>query len=157
MKFQLADRTPRERLILTVGAALAVPMIIWLLVWQPLLKGRDEAEKKVQARQQTLEWMRGAAAQVKALRASGVSASGVQQPPQQLVTSAAAQHKLLINRIEPAGGNRYNLWLAEADYLAVVRFIDTLQSRGVAVDAMSLSRQPGPGLVSVRLSVGAVQ
>lgn len=158
MKLNLADRTPREKMILTAGVTVGVPLLVWLLVWNPLLSARQEALTKLESRRQTLEWMRGAASEIQSLRGTGkIAARSVTGSPEQMITSAARQQKLVINRIEPSGENRYNLWLAEADYQGAIRFLDSLHKQGVAVDSLNMARQAVPGRVSLRLTVSVLQ
>lgn len=153
-RFSLAARSPRERRILIAAAALGIPMLVWLSIWQPLLKMRADAEQKVAQSRVALEWMQRASAQVKSLRGQP-SAGQPRGAPNQRITRAAQVLQLSISRIEPAGNNRFNLWLADADYKNTVRFLDTLQQQGFNIDSLTMAQQGGPGMVSVRMSIEA--
>lgn len=149
----LADRTESERLTLLVGALVAIPLFVWLLVWQPLLSASASAETKLAQKQKSHQWMLGAAAQIKALAPRGTQrALG---SPSQLITSAGREQGISINRIEPQSGGRFNVWIARADYNAAVRFVDVLISSGLVVENATMAGVDVPGIVSVRLTVGA--
>lgn len=149
----LDGRTEQERRTLTVGAALALPLFIYLLVWQPLLSGASESAEKVQQKQQAYEWMLGAAEQIRRLAPRGVANNA--GSPQQLITRAGREQDITFNRIEPQSGGRFNVWIASCDYNACVRFLDAVISRGLLVDDMTLSRLATPGTVSLRVTLGA--
>lgn len=153
-RFSLADRTPRERRILMAAAALGIPMLVWLAIWQPLLTMHGDAEQKLAQSRATLEWMQMASARVKSLRGQQSTSRPIGAPNQR-VTRAAQALQLSISRIEPAGDNRFNLWLADADYKNTVRFLDALQQQGFNIDSLTMAQQGAPGVVSVRLSIEA--
>ena len=60
----LDGRSERERWILLGGIFAGIPLLVWLLLWQPLLDARASAEERLAQRQQIYSWMQGAAAQV---------------------------------------------------------------------------------------------
>lgn len=153
-RFSLADRTPRERRIVIGAVALGIPLLVWALIWQPLLGMHARAEAGVEQRRDTLEWMQQASVRVKALQGRHTGGTTRGGPPNQRITRAAQSLQLSIARIEPAGNNRFNLWLAEADYRNAVRFFDALQQQGFTIDSLTMARQ-SPGTVSVRLSIEA--
>ena len=63
----LEGRTEQERLTLIAGAAVAVPLIIWLLLWQPLLAARDNAQTRLEQRRGSYVWMQQAASQLQVM------------------------------------------------------------------------------------------
>ncbi len=150
----LAERSPRERQILLAGIGIGVPMLVWLLIWQPLLNMNSAAAQRVEQRRATLTWMQQASAQVRALQGQGAQQRTV-AAPNQFITREAARLNLQINRIEPVANNRFNIWLAQADYLATVRLLDALHRQGFSIDSLNLAKQGEAGMVSVRLSVRA--
>lgn len=149
----LDGRTEQERRTLAIGAAVALPLFVYLLVWQPLLSGAAQAAEKAQQKQQAYEWMLGAAEQIRALAPRGVTNNV--GSPQQLITSAGREQGITFNRIEPQSGGRFNVWIAGCDYNACVQFLDTVISRGLLVNDMTLSRLATPGTASLRVTLGA--
>lgn len=149
----LEGRSEQERRTLLLGAALALPLFAFLLIWQPLLGGAAKAEEKYQQKQQAYEWMLGAAQQIRAL-APRTAANNIGSP-EQLITSAGREHGITISRIEPQSAGRFGVWIAAGDYNASVRFLDTLIRRGLVVEDMTLTRLAAPGTVSLRATLGA--
>ena len=150
----LEGRDERERLILLGGIALAIPLCIWLLIWQPLLKSSAASEEKLAQKHDAYLWMQQASAQIRAAAPAGKRAVAAGSP-QELITRAGREHRLNISRIEPQSGGRYSLWLASADYNDAVRFIDTLLQSGLTIDSVTMAQLGVPGTVSLRLNLGS--
>lgn len=150
----LDGRSDRERWILLAGLFAGIPLLVWLLVWQPLLDARASAAERLAQRQQVYSWMQGAAAQIREARDRGQSPSVLGGSPQQQITSAARQFGVNISRIEPQSNGRYLVQVAMTDYNSAVRFIDALLMAGMPLDSLSIGLLDSPGRVSLRASLG---
>jgi len=75
MKEWFANLQPRERLILIAAGAVLVPLLIWLLLWEPLSKEVETLRLSVNAGQKQLAWLQQASGEVRALQASGAATS----------------------------------------------------------------------------------
>ncbi len=150
----LEGRSEQERFTLIVGAAVAVPLIIWLMLWQPLLSARDSAEKRLEQRRSSYVWMQQAAQQLQSARGS-VSGSALSGSPQQQITRAASALAINVNRIEPQSAGRYSLWVASTDYTSAVQLIEALSAAGMTLHSANMSLLDVPGSVSLRASVGS--
>ncbi len=152
--WKLTQRTERERHIVFGGAALAVPLLIWGIIWQPLLDWRSSEQKRFEVKQQTLEWMQGASAQVEAYRKAGrTSGNRIAGSPEQVITRGAASLGLSVSRIEPSGDRRYNVFFTSANYKSFMRFLDQLQQQGLSIESLTMGQLPQPGEVSVRMTL----
>ena len=149
----LEGRTEQERITLIAGAAVAVPLMVWLLLWQPLLVARDNAETRVEQRRSSFVWMQQAAKQLQAAHGNG-AASARSGSPQQQITRAAAALGINVNRIEPQSAGRYSLWVASTDYTSAVQLIEALSTTGMTLYSVNMSVLDVPGSVSLRASVG---
>ncbi len=149
----LEGRTEQERLTLIAGAAVAVPLIIWLLLWQPLLAARDIAQTRLEQRRGSYVWMQQAASQLQAAHGN-VPTGALSGSPQQQITGAAAALGVNVNRLEPQSAGRYSLWVASTDYKSAVRLVEALSVAGMTVYSVNMSLLDVPGNVSLRASVG---
>ena len=153
----LEGRNERERQILIIGAIAAIPLIIWMLIWQPLLKANEAAEARLDQRRQSYAWMQQAAATVTAMRGSVSQSAALTGSPQQQITGAAAALAVNINRIEPQSGGRYSVWVAKTDYSSAVQFIETLSVAGMTLYSANMTLLDSPGSVSLRASLGVAE
>jgi general secretion pathway protein M len=152
---QLLDgRTEQERFTLIAGMALAVPLIIWLMIWQPLLSARENAQTRVDQRRSSYLWMQQAATQLQAAHGN-VPASALSGSPQQQITRAAAALGVNVNRLEPQSAGRYSLWVASTDYTSAVQLVESLSVAGMTIFTVNMSLLDTPGIVSLRASVGS--
>ncbi|MBQ0796671.1 type II secretion system protein M [Zhongshania sp.] len=153
----LEGRNERERQILIIGAIVAIPLIIWMLIWQPLLKANEAAEARLDQRRQSYAWMQQATARVTAMRGSVSQSAALTGSPQQQITGAAAALAVNINRIEPQSGGRYSVWVAKTDYSSAVQFIETLSVAGMTLYSANMTLLDSPGSVSLRASLGVAE
>jgi len=151
----LEGRSERERIILIAGVVVAIPLMVWLLLWQPLLNARSSAESRVEQRRSAYVWMQQAAEQFQMVRGRVPQASSGAGSPQQQITGAAAALAINVNRIEPQSSGRYSLWVANTDYSSAVRLIEALSVSGMTVYSVNMSLLDVPGNVSLRASVGS--
>ncbi|MBQ0761052.1 MAG: type II secretion system protein M [Gammaproteobacteria bacterium] len=150
----LEGRNERERQILIIGGALAIPLIIWMLIWQPLLKANSAATSRLEQRRQSYAWMQQAASEVQAMRGVVPQSAALSGSPQQQITGAAAALAVNINRIEPQASGRYSVWIAKTDYSSAVQFIETLSVAGMTLYSANMTLLDLPGSVSLRASLG---
>lgn len=144
----LADRTPRERLLLGVMAAVGALALVWVSVWQPLQTARSGYEAAI-ARQDALT------ARIAMLGAGAAPAPVAADPraPAVIVSDTAAAASLAIRRLEPAD-DRVRVVLEDADFGAVLAWIDQIdRDTGLTVADIDITRRPEPGMVSTTLTL----
>jgi general secretion pathway protein M len=151
----LEGRNERERQIVIIGGALAIPLIIWMVIWQPLLSANSAAETRLEQRRGSYAWMQQASSKIQSMRGSGSQSAAISGSPQQQITGAAAALSVNINRIEPQSSGRYSVWVARSDYSSAVRFIETLSVAGMTLHSANITLLDSPGSVSLRASLGA--
>lgn len=146
-------RAPRERLLILLMVALALPVLMWLLVIAPLDSAYESAldrhleavdrNGRIRSLAQTAETEPQAAAPV-----SGDLAL--------VVTDSAAQAGLTLDSNTPDGQNAVTVAISQAPPLAVTQWLSGFESRGLAVEDLRITPS-GPGTVSVtaRLTRGA--
>lgn len=148
----------RERMILILAAAIIVIALIYLAIIEPILEKRTNLTNQVKAQHKTLVWMQQSSQQVKQLRADFSQTNSVRQPSSllALVESSAMQNKIRkpIQRMEPEGKNGVKLWLENANFDGLIRWVGNLaRDQGVVVTRATISRGDSPGQVDIRLSL----
>lgn len=149
----------RERLILIVGVLIALPLLFYVILWAPLQRDTRILEQGVAVQQETLEWMRSAAAEVMQLRATGAQPSRPTAAGGSLlsvVNQTAQRHELAgaIQRMNPQGEEAIELQLSGARFDRVIIWLGELQSvHGITVSSLTLSRTTQPGQVDIRLTL----
>lgn len=142
----LADRTPRERILLGVLAGTGALALIYLAIWQPLERTRASYAIAIE-RQDVLT------ARVKAMGNGAAPAPPPRdaRPTAVIVSDTAGAAALSIRRLEPAGED-VRVVLEDAEFGTVLTWLDSLdREKGLRVAEIDISRRPEPGLISTTL------
>ncbi len=155
MKEWFANLQPRERLILLGAALLLLPLMIYLLLWEPLDKEVQTLRNSVSAGQKQIVWLQQASAEVRTLKAGGAATTtNTSVSLISAVETTATQRNLRGNlkRIEPQGSDKIAIDIDNAAFDDIIRWIGELQTRyGASVSQFSASRGDEPGRIEGRL------
>ena len=142
-------------MLLLTGAALLI-FVCWLGIWRPLERMRQAADEQLNRQRVEIQWMRAAAGELKRLKARN-PASRQSRGKQSLLAMAeqtARQAGLgdAFHRVEPAAEGQVRVWLEDASFEALLKWLDQLDSEhGISVSDSNLERTDVPGFVSARL------
>ncbi|MBT3015104.1 MAG: type II secretion system protein M [Candidatus Thiodiazotropha sp. (ex Clathrolucina costata)] len=155
MKEWWQSKTPQEHMALIIGAAAILLLLVYLLLWRPFNQALDKKALLVESQQLTLNWMQDNLDLVKNLRSQqrGKSA-GSNDALLTLVDRTAKKIRLRqqIQRIKPQGDNAVQLWIEEAPFDTIIKWLGQLtQTHAIEIDSLTIDRQDKPGLVNARL------
>lgn len=145
----------RERVFVGGGAVAVVLLLFWALVINPLSASTAATTERVEAKRQTLAFLRGAAAELAA--AGDVPAAGPDLAGQSLVvivdrTARAAGLGSALTRNQPVGEDGIRVRLDDAAFDAVAAWLATLgTSAGLSIESASFDRTPDEGRVNASL------
>lgn len=120
----------RDRRILLIGLAVALPLLAWSLVWQPLEAAREAARQAYAETAAQHAEVRALVSRLAAMpRPAGGGASA--QSPLAAVEAAARDQRLLeqLIRREADGASGVRLVLENAPADALVRMLETLEQQ----------------------------
>ena len=159
MKAWFMQLAARERHLVIAGATLLMIFLLYLLVWEPLIKHRQELRKTVKEQQVLVEWMQQAsraAAQLHAARGSTVGKLPAGQSLLAVVDQSAKSSGLgaAMKRVEPEGQDIVRVWFEQAKFDELIRWLEGMQLNfGVGVVSIVLERQDQPGLINARVTL----
>jgi general secretion pathway protein M len=142
---------PRERLVVSIGAVVAGLILFWGMVLYPLGSSAEASAERVARKQADLEWMLGAAAEIKA---SGGIVSAAGNPDQSLVvvidrSAREAGIGAALTRNQPVGEDSIRVRLESASFDAVTRWLGQLQgSYGLDMESATFERGKAEGTVT---------
>ena len=149
------DQLPlRQQWLLVVAAILILIYIAVAIVYRPLVAKRDLLRQQNAGVEQTLQWIRGASAEIRRLRGTGAAtaAGSNSMSLSQLMDTAAARNGLRITRFQPSGDDEAQVWLDKVSFDTVVLMLDQLENQnGLDVLSVAVNGANTPGLVNVRL------
>ncbi len=151
-------RNGRERWMVGGGLALALVVLPYVMVWEPVTGRVAELEQRVVEERRDLAWMHEAAREVRAAGGGAAPAEPVTDDRSllSLVDSSARRANLdgRLNRVQPDGAGSVRVWLDRAPFDEVVVWLDRLQrTGGVRVSALVVERTGDEGLVNARLTL----
>ncbi len=157
MKAWFAGLQPRERLLVSGGAAVLVLLLLYLMIWEPIADSYRDLQEDVAQQTQTLAWMQQAAAQIKGLQGSGAGgARGLGGRSLLSVVDQSARTGGLgdsIKRIEPDGSKGVKMWLEGVAFDPMILWLGGL-TRTYRIETSLITIEPqGGGRVNARLTL----
>lgn len=151
----LESLSPRDRNALLAGAAALLVALLYLGLWEPLANHEARLAERVAQQREQLAWMQTAAAEARQLRGRGGASAAPSAGGSLLSTidqaAAAAGLKETVKRVAPEGGGTVRVWLGEAPYPAVLRWLQALARQGILPQAVQMERVEVPGRVDARV------
>lgn len=130
-----AGRSPRERMLLGVMAALIAAMLVWLTL-VAFANARTRAVMRLDTAVTEMGRINAAAATLRQSRRLGPApAAGTAAAS---VGAAASQAGFALSRLDPQGGDSVGVAVANASSKAVFAWIAELQRRGFLVDRLTI-------------------
>jgi general secretion pathway protein M len=141
----------RREQTMILGCGLAVILyLIWLLVFVPIEKKRDQLLAANTATTQTLGRVQIAAAQIQQARARGASAST--ENLSGLVDSTLRANGLSMSGFQPGANGEVRVRLDRANYESLMQWLYDLEfKQGVRISDLTIAATNEPGQVTVNL------
>lgn len=138
-----------------VGAVAVLLLLVYLLMWRPFSQALEKKALLVESQKITLSWMQDNLDLVTSLR-SEQSSRGASSNEALLTlvdrTAKQIQLRQQIQRIKPQGDNAVQLWIEEAAFDRIMRWLGQLtRSHAIVIDSLTVDRQEKQGLVNARL------
>ncbi|RLJ16126.1 type II secretion system protein M [bacterium endosymbiont of Escarpia laminata] len=154
----LSSKTPQERIALIAGVTTPVLLLAYLLFWLPFAQEIDQQSHQLKDRQENLAWMQKAASEVMQLRGEGSTTTPANSNEAlfTLIDRTAKKHRLrhAIKRLKPQGSDRVQIWIEQASFDGIIKWLGLLQARHVvSIISLNIDRQEKPGLVNARLDL----
>lgn len=154
MKDWYLRQSPRDRIIVMAVAVLALISLLYALAWYPLQTSKARTEQALIAKQETLEFVRRAGAQLRASAGTAaVDKKSSDKAPYLLIDEVIRQAKMdPPERVEPSGANGARVQFSEVEFDKLVAVLAELELYGLEVSTLTISRK-NPGTVSARFNM----
>lgn len=147
---------PRERWLLSLGFAAIVIAVLFVGVWEPLLKNRAQNQQALLASRALSSKIENAAQMVQSSRPQ----QGMAVDRNTSLISAVDQTSKNgtlgkgPSRIQPQGDKEVRVWFEDVSFNALVSWAADLQKRyGVNIQTLDVEPKGNQGVVSVRLTL----
>lgn len=137
-----ADLQPRERVIITVGAALLIVAAIYMALL-PAMQKNTELEQRHQSLNEDLEWLREQSKVVSSL-SSGCAGQTVQDGKKnEVITRIVRKNQLKLLGLEQYDSSYYSLSVSGTSPNRMLKLIHQLTCQGLALDTLDVRSSAG--------------
>lgn len=148
---------PRERLLVSVCAAVLGVTFVFLGVWEPLNAGLAKRQVDLTAAQALAQRLEVIAAELQKNRAAGGGQAINTEGSLLTIVDQASKTGTLgmpLTRIQPEGDSEVKVWVDGVSFNALVQWISELEKRyGITTQTADIEKGAGPGQVNARLSL----
>ena len=153
MKDWYLRQSPRDRMIVIVVSVLTLICLLYALAWYPLQARKLRTEQALASKQETLEFVRRAGAQLRASGGNAVQGKTSDKAPYLLIDEVIRQAQMdPPERVEPSGANGARVQFGEVEFDKLVGVLAELELYGLRVTTLTISRK-NPGTVSARFNM----
>jgi general secretion pathway protein M len=145
----------RERLMATAGAVLLAILLLWGLVLGPLYGASAASANRIEAKRNTLVFLRAAAAELAGSADLPAGRPDLAGQSLVVVVDRSAREAGLgraLTRNQPVGEDGIRVRLEDAPFDSVARWLAALDATsGLAIESASFDRSPDEGRVNASL------
>lgn len=146
----LGELTTSERHRLFVASLLILVLLIYILIWTPLIDQHRALNQTLQQKQQLLRWMEASASIVASNNTPRETLDTASL--QRLVSSRARYHKIEISRLQSMTNGRVQLHIDHLSFNTLLDFVAFLNAKGAILDQASIKQLDSSGSVSTGLT-----
>lgn len=153
-----ASLQPREQRVVALGAAVAVVLLGWSLLWYPLAHSRTQLAERVRQQHENLAAMSQQAAQARELRARGGGGHADRQGKSLLALADATARGAglggALKRVEPTSEKSVRVSFEFAAFDTLTNWLDALvRDYDVQTTDFSADHVDAVGLVNARVTL----
>jgi len=119
----------REKILVIATSTVLAVTLLYLMIWEPVYQGLGQQQQKYKAQQNIVNWMQGAATEVKTLQRSGAKTVTKSDQPVSLVIEKSAGTtglKKNITKLESSGKDGAQVKLDSASFNQMLIWLNTL-------------------------------
>lgn len=149
----------RERYMVFIAAVLVSIAILYLAVWSPIASSRDNKQKRVEAKRETVAWMSQKKQEVEHLKRINPNMFNQVNDGRSLLAIVDTGAKKMgirpaITRIEPKGENSVQIWLEDIAFDYLIVLLGEFERRNnIEVADASFNRSDQVGKVSGKVTL----
>lgn len=147
----------RERRLIVIAAALSVLLLLYLVLWKPVVGEYHRLNISVAEKEKTLAEMEQLTQEAKLLQRTKTNTPAQAHGSLLATVDRTAKSNGLgssLKRVRPDGDNKASVSLEGAEFDRVVVWLENLQRRnGVSVVSSTVEKQKEEGLVSMRIEL----
>lgn len=146
----------RERVMVQLAGSVVILFILYLLIIEPLGSNYTKNKNNVAKAEESLQWMRTAATEIKQLRGNTTISKRPKdrQSILSLVDRSARKAGLatVMKRVQPEDDTGVRVWFENAAFDELIHWLATIEAtHGLSVNEINVEQTEATGLVHVRV------
>lgn len=147
----------QEQVMLSLGAAAVVFYMLFVLLWQPLIKAEESLLRRNKLAGESLQEVSALATQYKRLLnesagSSGSNQSGAKSNMTSLIDKLVKNNQLAMKRFQPSSSGDIQIRFENSPFNNILALLDQLETQNNVV-IKDLSISPGSSAAAVNVSV----
>lgn len=153
------SRETREQYLLVAAGIMVLLFLFHALIWTPVVGNYEQTRSKLEQLKTDVVWMRKATREIHALQpaVSKSRQTALSNESMQTLIYRSAKSTSLNDAIKntiPQGKNRYRIRLEQANFEALIHWIETLHKiHAINVNYLDISKSAKPGLVNTSITL----
>lgn len=139
----------REQQLLIFAVLVLLLGIFYWGIWAPISDAETNAQKRLLAEENTLNYVKQTANKIISYRQNGTA----QRPGgsiSSIITNTAAKYSIEITRMQPQG-NKIQLWMDDIPFNALLNYLnDLVKQQGLSLNSIDIKKSELSGYVQVR-------
>jgi type II secretory pathway component PulM len=154
MKEWYLRQNSRDRMIVIALGVLVALSLLYLLAWYPLQSKLSRTESAISSKSETLDFIRTGSARLKAAGGVQSESKTTNKATYQLIDDIRGKHQVArADRIDPTNNNGARVSFSDVKFDNLVKMLAELESYGVTVSIINITRKDAPGMVSARITM----
>ncbi len=158
MKEWFQSLNERERLMVLGGGMVVLILLLYAMIWRPVMQGVVNQRAELERANKLLVWMKKSISDVRAQEGPG--RGGAPRPPGQSLlslidsTAKTSGFGAQVKRVKPDGENKVQIWIDDVSFDKVIAWLQGLQELyGIQITGTSIDRGNVDGQVNVNVQL----
>ncbi|HEB27664.1 MAG TPA: type II secretion system protein M [Porticoccus sp.] len=148
IKHYFYSLSEKDQKALKLLALFIAPLLLYFLIITPSFTYYTEAKTDYQESRELLAWINSNKTNISTAKSSPTTAPNL--PLSQFVSTSADKNKISISRLQPQGENNVRIWLSEAEFSVLTKWLLTLTNKGLKISSITVDKTPISGVVNAQ-------
>lgn len=148
IKHYFYSLSEKDQKALKLLALFIAPLLLYILIINPSFTYYTEAKTNYQDSHELLAWIEANKTNISTAKSTPTTASNL--PLSQFVSTSADENNINISRLQPQGENSVRIWLSEAEFPALTKWLLTLTDKGLKIISITVDKTPISGVVNAQ-------
>ncbi len=149
---RLNKLTERDKKALFCLSGFCLSLLILYGIILPTVNYQNTAKSHFEEKRQLYHWLQSKEHAVSQLPATAPKKTVSSNASLTQINESAKALQLTLKRVQPSSDGGQRIWIENAKFSTVIKWIDSLDNLGLSITELNMDRQ-APGVVNLRLTI----